>query len=65
MTKSFNKSKFIKDRELILRYDAALEEYAWECGEEGATGFASMNEAETDALFWMDSTDSYIYHLSL
>lgn len=56
----FTITKNVGELEILLKYDVNYKEFSWECGEKGAIGFSSIEEAENDAIFWLFSTEQYI-----
>ncbi len=57
----FPLKKTIGDVEIILDYDESQNDFSWESGSLGGVGFASLNEAENDALFWTLYGQDYLY----
>lgn len=59
---SFTTKFSIGNKKVSIHYDSTQSEYSWECGNQCSTGFATMEEAETDALFWTTCMESYLLH---
>ena len=61
-TKYFTKTIDIDGVDVLLHFDAQQEDFSWEYKDKGASGFSSLQEAETDAIFWTRHYGDFIHH---
>lgn len=57
----FPLKKTVGEIEIILDYNEEQNDFSWESGDSGGIGFASLAEAENDALFWTLQGQEYLY----